>query len=69
MSLVLLGRHAEAEIEFRNLVAIRKRVLGDHHPDTIVAWKILSLDAVGQNTEADQERQKLRSLGFQVDDQ
>jgi hypothetical protein len=41
------GKHAEAEQEFRELLDVRRRVLGPEHPDTLATLRDLTSRAVG----------------------
>ncbi len=51
------GRDAEAEQEYRALLATRERVLGSHHPDTLLTRRCLALafDMQGKQREAELE--------------
>lgn len=51
------GRHAEAEREHREVLAIRERVLGVEHPDTLTSWSNLAIAMDNQGKHAEAERE------------
>ena len=49
------GKYAEAEPLYRNALAIRRRVLGEDHPDTATSYNNLALPPRGQGKYAEAE--------------
>jgi Tetratricopeptide repeat len=51
----LQGRYADAEPMFRQVLAARRRVLGDDHPDTLTSRAVLARLAARQGRRAEAE--------------
>jgi Flp pilus assembly protein TadD len=59
-----LGRLEEAEVEHRAVLEIRRRVLGEEHPDTLTSRNNLAsvLNGLGRLEEAEAEHQTVLEI-------
>ena len=62
------GQFAEAEKEYRAVLAIRERLLGPEHPDTLTSRNNLAcvLEAQGNHAEAEKEDRRLLAIRRRV---